>query len=89
MLKRAAFSLAMAGVCGMWGFTGWFHATGGLGQFLFFAASGTFMLSLLFSLFEEPQTPNSQEHLERVSQSETVIAAPVVGPSLAPSPPIL
>jgi hypothetical protein len=47
------------------------------------------MLSLLFSLFEEPQTPNSQEHLERVSQSETVIAAPVVGPSLAPSPPIL
>jgi len=53
MLKRAGISLIVALIAALWAFTGFFPVTGAFGQAVFLVASGVFVLSLLFSLFEE------------------------------------
>jgi uncharacterized membrane protein YtjA (UPF0391 family) len=53
MLRRAGISLLVSILAALWGFSGVFPKTGSYGQALFLLASAFFLLSALFSLFEE------------------------------------
>jgi uncharacterized membrane protein YtjA (UPF0391 family) len=52
MLRRAGFSLVLALIAAVWGFTGILHVTAPFGRIVFFVAAGFCLLSLMFSLFE-------------------------------------
>ena len=57
MLRRAGQFFLVALVLAAFGFTGALKATGGYAQLLCFIFIGSSVLSLLFSLFEEPAPP--------------------------------
>ena len=57
MLRRAGFSLVLALVAAIWGFTGILRVTAPFGKILFFVAAAFCLLSLLFSLFEAGPVP--------------------------------
>ncbi len=61
MLRRAAYCMVIALIAAMFGFTGLLHNTEGIAQSVFFVCFGMSVLSLLFSLFEEPARPGTRE----------------------------
>ncbi|HWX19710.1 MAG TPA: DUF1328 domain-containing protein [Candidatus Binatia bacterium] len=61
MLKRAGYSLVIALVFAMLGFTGMLQKTAPIAQTCCFVYVGFCILSLLFSLFEEGSSPPSQK----------------------------
>lgn len=61
MLRRAAHCMVIALIAAIFGFTGILHWTAAIAQAVFFVCFGMSMLSLLFSLFEEPATPGPRE----------------------------
>jgi len=58
MLKRAANCFVIAVIAAIFGFTGILHWTAIIAQSVFFVCLGFIILSLLFSLFEEPANPD-------------------------------
>jgi uncharacterized membrane protein YtjA (UPF0391 family) len=60
MLRRAANYVVIALIAAIFGFTGLLHWTAGIARSVFFVFLGLSILSLLFSLFEEPSTPEAQ-----------------------------
>ncbi len=71
MLKRAANCVVIALIAAIFGFTGILHWTAGIAQSVFFVCVGVCVLSLLFSLFEEPSTLEARE-LPIETQAQTV-----------------
>lgn len=61
MLKRAASCLVIALIAALFGFTGLLRWTAGIAQSVFFVFFGLCVLSLLFSLFEEPANTAPRE----------------------------
>lgn len=57
MLKRAVNCVIVALIAAIFGFTGILRSTAGIAQSVFFVCLGFCVLSLLFSLFEEPAPP--------------------------------
>jgi len=60
MLKRAAHCVVIAVIAAIFGFTGILHWTAGIAQTVFFVFFAFCILSLLFSLFEEPSIPKRE-----------------------------
>jgi len=61
MLKRAAISVVIAFIAAIFGFTGILRWTDGIAQSVCIVFSAVSFLSLLFSLFEEPERPAVRE----------------------------
>ena len=61
MLRRAAYCLVVALIAAIFGFTGILQWTAGIAQSVFFVCFALCVLSLLFSLFEEPAAPGTRE----------------------------
>jgi uncharacterized membrane protein YtjA (UPF0391 family) len=61
MLRRAGTCLVIALIAAIFGFTGILHWTAFIAQSVFFVCFGFCILSLLFSLFEEPSEPNTRK----------------------------
>jgi len=57
MLKRAVNWVIVALIAALFGFTGILRFTAPIAQSVFFVCMAFGILSLLFSLFEEPSTP--------------------------------
>jgi uncharacterized membrane protein YtjA (UPF0391 family) len=57
MLKRAAICVVIAFIAAIFGFTGILRWTDGIAQSICIVFSALSFLSLLFSLFEEPERP--------------------------------
>jgi uncharacterized membrane protein YtjA (UPF0391 family) len=57
MLKRAAICVVVAFIAAIFGFTGILRWTDGIAQSVCIVFSALSFLSLLFSLFEEPERP--------------------------------
>ena len=57
MLKRAAIFVVIALTAALFGFTGILKVTAGFAQSVCLIFAGLTVLSLLFSLFEEPAQP--------------------------------
>ncbi|HZR17041.1 MAG TPA: DUF1328 domain-containing protein [Verrucomicrobiae bacterium] len=61
MLKRAANCVVVALIAAIFGFTGVLHWTAPIAQSVFFVCIAVAVLSLLFSLFEEPAAPRARK----------------------------
>ena len=61
MLKRAAICVVIAFIAAIFGFTGILRWTDGIAQSICIVFSAVSFLSLLFSLFEEPERPAVRE----------------------------
>jgi uncharacterized membrane protein YtjA (UPF0391 family) len=61
MLRRAANFMVIALIAAMFGFTGLLYWTAFIAQSVFYVCVGVSILSLLFSLFEEPSMPETRE----------------------------
>jgi uncharacterized membrane protein YtjA (UPF0391 family) len=64
MLRRAANFMVIALIAAILGFTGLLHWTAFIAQSVFFVCVGVSILSLLFSLFEDPSMPDAREPRE-------------------------
>jgi uncharacterized membrane protein YtjA (UPF0391 family) len=71
MLKRAANCVVIALIAAIFGFTGILHWTAGIAQSVFYVCLAVCILSLLFSLFEEPAVPRTRK-IRLQSPSEPV-----------------
>lgn len=70
MLRRAVNWVVVALIAAFFGFTGILHWTASIAQSVFYVCMGFGVLSLLFSLFEEPSTPSATKiRIESRSQS--------------------
>ena len=81
MLKRAGLSLLMALIAGAWGFSGNFHVTGPFARMLCPIFIGLAVVSVLFSLFEEPMGPASRVRRVRLSESPVSAVANPANPA--------
>lgn len=61
MLKRAALCVIIAFIAAIFGFTGLLRSTAGIAQSVCVLCLGIAVLSLLFSLFEEPAEPEVRD----------------------------
>ena len=61
MLRRAGNWVLVAVIAAFFGFTGILHWTAAIAQTVFFVCIGFGILSLLFSLFEEPSAPRARK----------------------------
>lgn len=61
MLKRAANCVVIAIIAAIFGFTGILHWTAVIAQSVCVVCAAVCLLSLLFSLFEEPSKPVARE----------------------------
>ena len=86
MLKRAGLSLVSALVAGAWGFSGNFHVTGPFARMLCAILVGFAVVSLLFSLFEEPRRPAPRVKRVRLSDNpipSTATKVPCCAPGVS------
>ena len=61
MLKRAAYCVVIAAIAAIFGFTGILRFTAAIAQSVCLVFLAGCILSLLFSLFEEPAEPAARE----------------------------
>ena len=61
MLKRAVNCVIIALIAAIFGFTGILRFTAPIAQSVCFVCAGFAVLSLLFSLFEEPAAPRARK----------------------------